>query len=298
MQPCRLKIYTIWLFTFSDLKTIVGPSSAFGLLHALAASVFDIHPSPTWLAIVSRAPSVVFWTWLNLLPFTINNQRQPEAIDEDSVNKPWRPMPAKKITPLEAEQVIFVFRSVSFIASIYLGGIPQFFVLVLLDYWYNSWKGADSNCVIRNFINACGFVCYSSGAMEVAVGPPLSFQPTLVVWFIIIAAVIFSTVQTQDMYDQAGDKLRRRRTLPLVIGDTWSRWSIALPMLFWSCFVPWFWQSRFAEYVGSVILGTSVVYRTLSKRRVEDDKVTFRIWNAWLVSLYLLPFLRHYGSLR
>ena len=205
-------------------------------------------------------------------------------------------MPSKKMTPGEAKRIMFAFRFLGFMASIFLGGRSQFLVLILLDYWYNTWKGADSSCVIRNFINACGFVCYTSGAMEVAVGSQIPPKATLVTWFAIIAAVVFSTVQTQDMYDQAGDRLRGRRTIPLVLGDSLGRWSIALPMVFWSWFVPRFWESTAAEYAAPVILGATVVFRTLNSRKVEDDKRTFRIWNIWLVSLYLLPLMRYYGG--
>jgi hypothetical protein len=42
----------------------------------------------------------------------------------------------------------------------------------------------------------------------------------------------FSTLHMQDMYDQAGDSLRDRRTLPLVVGDSSARWMTIVPMLF------------------------------------------------------------------
>ena len=292
-----LQAYTVWLFTFSDLKTIVGPSSAFGSLSALAAPVFGICLNPTWWEVAFRVPFVIFWTWINLLPFTINNQRQPEAIEEDGINKPWRPMPSKKIDSAEAVRIMFASRLLGLVASIYLGGLKHFFILIFLDCCYNAWNGADSSCIIRNLINACGFVCYTSGAMEVALGSQLSPKPTLVTWFAIIAAIIFSTVQTQDMYDQAGDSLRGRQTVPLVIGDNLSRWSIAIPMLSWSWFVPWFWSANYAGYTAPAALGAAVAYRTLTKRTINDDKSTFRLWNAWLVSLYILPLVSFSGNL-
>ncbi|KAL8651747.1 MAG: hypothetical protein Q9210_003078 [Variospora velana] len=161
---------TIWLFTFSDLKTIVGPKTVFGLVNSLAAPEFGVGSSPEAASLLRRTVIVAVWTWINLLPFAIDNQRQPAAIAEDSVNKPWRPMPSKRLTEQRARQIMFALYPVAGLTSCYFGGLRQCIALVALGYWYNDRGGADSSFVVRNFINACGFVCYSSGAMEVALG--------------------------------------------------------------------------------------------------------------------------------
>ena len=87
-------LYSIRLFTLSDLKTIVIPSTAFGLLHSLALSELGTLPVETGVSVddaptlLSRLPLVALWAWINLLPFAIDNQRQPAAIQEDASNKP------------------------------------------------------------------------------------------------------------------------------------------------------------------------------------------------------------------
>ena len=286
-------LYSIWLFTYSDLKTTVGPKSTFGIIGALCASSFNISPVKPPASIIQRAPLVVLWTWSNLLPFAIDNQRQPAAIDEDGINKPWRPIPSKRLSPRHAKQLMLACYTMVIGISLLVGGFKQCVALVALGHWYNDLKGADSNCIVRNFINACGFVCYSAGAMEVALGFPLPAQSGLVAWFVFIGLVVFTTVQTQDIYDQAGDAIRGRKTVPLVIGDGSSRWSVAAPMVIWCWLVPLFWDSSIQGYTAPVIIGLTVVYRTLTKRSVDDDKVTFRLWNLWLVTLYCLPLLKH-----
>ena len=293
LNSAAFHLYSIWLFTFSDLKTIVGPKTIFGTLSAIRASVFHIHGSPVPLHVVSRVPLVALWTWINLLPFTINNQRQPAAVQEDTLNKPWRPLPSGRLTPVQAKRLMLLLYPVALLTSSFLtGGARQSMALIALGYWYNDLKGGDSSPITRNFINACGFISYISGAMEVALGTHIKtpFTSTLLPqWFLIIGAIVFTTVHTQDMYDQAGDSLRSRRTVPLVIGDAASRWTIAVPMLVWSTLVPWYWRVSVYGYIVPVVMGLSVAYRTLMKRSVENDERTFRIWNAWLVTLYLLP---------
>jgi hypothetical protein len=104
-------LYSIWLFTYSDMKTIIFSKSTFGVLSAVASSVFSIHFGESTATTLLRAPVVFFWTWINLLPFTLNNQRQPAAVMEDTVNKPWRPMPTRMLRLTEARYNVDVLFS-------------------------------------------------------------------------------------------------------------------------------------------------------------------------------------------
>lgn len=287
-------VVSIWLFTSSDFKTIIAPSTAFSILHKLASPSFGVeHDSETTtLRLVTQAATVAGWAWINLLPFVIDNQRQVNGIEEDRHNKPWRPLPSARMTPKQATNLMLATYPVAILASICLGAPLQSVTLLGFGIWYNDLRGADANWLIRNFINACGFVCYTSGALQVALQIPVFFNETLSKWFIIIGAIVFSTIQIQDMSDQVGDKKRSRRTAPLVLGDHFARWTIALPMLFWCWFCPWFWSVPAGGYTLPVALGGTVATRTFLKRTVEDDKSTFRLWNLWMVSLYTLPLIQ------
>ena len=286
---------SIWLFTFSDLKTIVGPETAFGILSALSGPILTANRSSDIAVILGRIPIVAFWCWINLLPFAIDNQRQPEAIEEDGVNKPWRPMPSGRLSEKQAKWLMWSLYPAAILASMRLGGLKQCLTLIFLGWWYNDLGGADYSFITRNFINACGFLSYASGATEVAsrsglLGNP--FNPAAWPWFIIIGAVVFTSVHTQDMYDQAGDGARGRKTVPLVIGDAYARWSIAVAMAVWSVACPTFWQLGPCTHAMSMITAGIVAFRSLTKRSVSADQLTFRIWNLWMVMLYLMPLFR------
>jgi 4-hydroxybenzoate polyprenyltransferase len=287
---------SIWLFTYSDLKTIVIPKSIFGVLSAISSSVFSIHSTQTAATICQRAPVVLFWTWINLLPININNQRQPAAVMEDSINKPWRPMPSKMLTPTQARNIMLVFYPIAVISSHYLGGLRQCVSLIFLGYWYNNLGGADTSWITRNMVNAAAFISFSSGAMEVALGFPLQCTPKLLYWLCTIGGVVFSTVHMQDMFDQAGDSLRNRKTLPLVVGDSYARWMTVFPMIFWSVVCPWLWSSPLAIASGYFFLGSAIVWRTLMLKSVKEDKITYKVWNVWIVSLYMLPLINFFGG--
>ena len=295
IKAMRFHLYSVWLFTFSYLKTIVVPSTVFALLHTFALRGFgDFGPGrsePAW-TIVARAPMVLFWAWSNLLPFAIDNQRQPDAILEDSHNKSWRTMPSKRLTQDQARRLMLATYPFAVAISFLFGGLAQCLTLIVLGIWYNDLGGADKSCIIRNLINAGGFMCYNSGALEVMTGIPVTRSWTLTIWLVIIGAIVFTTVHTQDMYDQAGDSEKGRKSVPLVIGDSLARRSIAIPVAFWSFLCPAFWNVGVLAGALPCVLGLWIGMRSLLKRGVEQDKTTFRLWNLWLTVLYTLPLIK------
>ena len=307
VAKCNFHLYSMWLFTSTDLKTILGPSVLFAILNSTAIS---LNPEsfqstcnvPTPSQILSRAPLVIFWVWINLLPFAIDNQRQPDAIKEDTLNKSWRPLPSQRLAPEPAKRLMVLLYCIAIVTSHLLENLPQCLALIILGCWYNDFNGGDVSCMLRNFINACGYMCFSSGALEVAVGEfgTRSCQPVSMLqlwrwWYAVLACVIFSTVQMQDMYDQRGDGARNRKTVPLVVGDSLSRWMIAIPTIFWSWMTPFLWEISPLGYAFPVSLGTIVAVRALRVRTEAGDKRTFQAWNLWIGGLYSLPLIKALG---
>lgn len=288
-------LYTLWLFNFSDLKTMVFPSTIFAIsngLDAYQAGSDKSHTSGPILLLI-RMPIILLWAWINLLAFTVNNQSQASALEEDRLNKPWRPIPAGRLTEAQARRLALITYPFAFLTSIVLGGgAAQCVLLMIFGYLYNDLKGGDVNWLLRNMLNACGFTCFASGALEVALQSRI--KPPMISWLLIISAVVCTTVHTQDMYDQPGDSAAGRKTVPLVVGDGPARWSIAIVMAAWSWLCPMYLGSAAVGYLAPGILGLLVGIRSLVKRSVEGDKTTFRIYNIWLVSIYLLPLIKSY----
>lgn len=288
--------YNLWLFVFSDLKTIVIPSTVFGTCNAIAASNYGLAvPAHTGLSAPHTSQQILrtlFWVLMNLFPFSINNQRDPSAVAEDAINKPWRPIPSNRISDKQAKPLmLFLYIAAQVYSLVHSGGYRQSLGLVVLGTWYNNMGGADTNPLIRNLINALGYLCFITGAMEVALGfhTPLSPTKQLSQWLLVIAGIILSTVHAQDMYDQKGDAERGRKTVPIVIGDAAARWTIAVPMLGWGVLCPAFWHAHAVIYALSCVLAASVAVRTLLFRSVESDKATFRIWNCWVALVFVMP---------
>ncbi|KAL9595943.1 MAG: hypothetical protein Q9219_006134 [cf. Caloplaca sp. 3 TL-2023] len=291
------QIHTIYLFTHSDLKTILIPQTLAGSFSAFSASAFNV-PPPAPFETLTRIPLVALWCYLNLLPFAISNQLHPSSVAEDALNKPWRPLPSRRILPSQAKKLTLVLYPVAILASyLYLGGLLQSIALLGLGFWYNSMGGSDRSFVERNLINGAGFVAFMSGATEVAFGFPILRNTALAGWIGTIGAVVMTTVHVQDMYDRAGDRARGRRTVPLVAGEECARWSIAIAVWWWSmvCSGMWGWADMSGRrFWGSGVvvgIGGVVAWRIVQRRSVREDKVTFRWWNGWMVGLYALPLV-------
>ncbi|KAI0206837.1 UbiA prenyltransferase family-domain-containing protein [Astrocystis sublimbata] len=281
--------YSIWLFTRSDLKTIVFPQAIFGIITAVAMHTAQGDAVP-WARVLTRSPRVIFWVWMNLLPFTIDNQRRPASIMEDKHNKPWRPMPSGRMTEAQAKTVMLVFYPLAIGTSLRLGGLMQSLALIAMGYGYNDLNLADWHWTSRNAINALGFCSFASGALDVTLGSShLDLPLDVVGWLCIIAGVVFTTVQTQDMADQIGDRLRGRSSLPLVVGDAQARWLTALPMVAWSFICPRYWRINDGLEIFMGLFGVAISCGLLIYRSIEADKQTFRLWNVRMAGLYVLP---------
>lgn len=223
-----------------------------------------------------------------MLLFDIANQRLPDSILEDRVNKAWRPIPAGRLSPEEARRLLLIVIPLVFVGSLCLGGVVETVAMMVLTWMYNDLGGADELYVFRNTINALGFMCYSSGSTDVAAGVH-SLTPQAYKWIAIVGAIVFSTLSMQDLPDVEGDAARGRMTSPLVMGDAWSRWEIAIPIFCWSIFCPMFWNVTWLGYTIPAGVGLWLVVRVLRYRTVMADKVTWQMWCFWTGVIYALP---------
>lgn len=280
---------TLWLFTRSDLKSMIYPNIVFGLASAMAGPALVQHQCPDILGILTNLPAVALWLWLNLLLFNVANQRLPSSILEDTVNKPWRPLPSERLQSDQARMLLMMVIPLVFLSSFYLGATPQVLLLIASTWMYNDLGGADHNFLVRNILNALGMSCYSSGATIIACGHGSVLTPLGYQWIALLGFVILTTLQVQDMSDQEGDAMRGRRTLPLVMGDGFARWATGGSVMAWSIGIPTYWRTCIEGYAAPVLIGVTLTFRILAWRSVESDKGTWKMWCFWIISFYFLP---------
>ena len=286
-------MYSLWLLTFSDLKTIIIPKTTFGIFTLLSGENLTSDVKPPLATILWSVPFTVAWIWLNLLPLDMSNQCDVESILEDKENKPWRPIPAGRLTIEETRWLTVSAYIAALLASSYLGGFTECLLLMLEGWIYNRLDGANKSFLARNVLNAAGYATFACGAARVACissGRHLSGKSSM--WFVLLSAVVLTTIHLQDLYDQEGDARRKRRTIPLLFGDGVARLSIAIPMMVWSWICPAFWGLQSQGFVLPIALGSFIISRLYRYRSVTEDKRSFLVWNLWIVTLYLLPLIK------
>jgi 4-hydroxybenzoate polyprenyltransferase len=290
MKTIWSHIVTLFLFTKSDFKTVVLPQTICALSIALSSRgpSQECRLEPQDVAI--RMPCVIAWIWIHLLVENLANQRLPESIDEDKVNKPWRPIPAGRLTPADAQTWLQVAVPVALIISILFNSLPSSTALMTMIWLYNDLDGSSRGPGQRNCLNAAGLACFSWGAVTVLLGSCVE-RDLVAKWIMLLSLVVATTVHVQDLPDMAGDYARDRKTFPLVYGELVARWSAAIlaPCLSLAC--TFFWST--SVFLGLIPLGISVSMSTVIVLRKSQplDEIGWKLWCLWAVSLYSLPLL-------
>ncbi|KAK0120342.1 hypothetical protein ONS95_011747 [Cadophora gregata] len=293
---------TAFLITKSDVKTTILPATTFALTASLSGVLTSSSPtaststsssSPTLTTLLLSLLKSIIWTWLNLWIFNLSNQRLPNSILEDSINKPWRAIPSGRLSASQARLLLLLSIPLVLLSTLYLGGTKESLFLMVLTWIYNDLGAAEECFLIRHINNALGFTTFGAGAAQVACyGSGSALNTTTYCWLAVIAVAITCTIQFQDMEDQEGDRMRSRRTLPIVLGDSQTRRINALTIIVFSFVAPAFWRLSLAGYTVPVGLGLVIAVRTLVRRELKADRQTFKLWCLWLMVVYVLPFAK------
>ncbi|KAL0574512.1 hypothetical protein V5O48_007445 [Marasmius crinis-equi] len=284
-------LHTLFLFTRSDWKTMMFPVSTFALVAGPIASIY-------------RYPIVLFWIWTTLLQFNCANQAY--SGDEDSVNKPWRPVPARRITPESTARLRWIMFCFNVCFSSYLGRSLLYTTIFLTcaEYLYNEMKFSE-NPLLKNMCNVLGYGGFETGATLIAceynrgpiyeldtdilsLAPHLSLDEVAIRALTLSCALIFTTIHAQDFPDREGDKLAGRKTLPIVWPEA-SRVYIAAVLVAWSIALSLLWGLGLICCTVFIAAGSFIAWRFYTKREVESDEKTYLIYNIWLLCAVVLP---------
>ncbi|CAG8952804.1 hypothetical protein HYFRA_00009049 [Hymenoscyphus fraxineus] len=281
-------LYTLFLFTKSDFKTVIFPQSVFALSFAYSHT-----QSGTSLAFGEifkwRFPCMLVWIWVHLLVENVANQRLPGSVLEDTENKPWRPLPSGRITPDEAQSVLRILVCVAVAMSVLLGSFEASVTLMTCIWLYNDLDGSGAGPWQRNLLNAAGLSCFGWGAVAVLFSGDGFPKDLLWKWLSLLAAVITTTVHAQDFPDVEGDTKSGRKTMPLYYGQRPSRYGLAILLLLWSVACPAFWHVNLLVGAAPLFIGIGMAGMTAFRCDIFYDAIVWRCWCLWTGVLYLLP---------
>ncbi|OAL46524.1 hypothetical protein IQ07DRAFT_658725 [Pyrenochaeta sp. DS3sAY3a] len=289
--------YTLLLFTYDQLFDTVMPGTCFGILSALSGPVLEVQVQDPFV-VLRRTPCVAIWLWLLILQFCVRNQTTAGSNEEDSINKPWRPIPSQRITQTQARHLLTAAFIMSGTVSAYFGVFHIFAAYTVLDILSNKYcGGGDRSGVARNLFCAAGFSCYFSGALSIAMGRGQYISTRAYHWtFLLTVGILATTIQTQEFRDEEGDRARGRSTLVTVWGRKFALWTVIVTVPFWSLFAPLvFFSGNWTFAALPVILGGNLVITTLRALSVASwvgDRRMYIFWSLWMCSFCPLPMLK------
>ena len=281
----------LWFLTQSDILTFVVPNTAFGMLGALSGARLTTNQAPQVLVILARLPIVFAWNFSNTAVFDLANQRLPESTVEEALNKPWRPIPRGCITPVQMRRLLLGTLPVVLLSGYFWKVFLETTLLFVLTWMYNDLQGSDEDFVLRNLLIALAALLYNGGSLRIACGSDYGLSTAGYYWTAMVAGIIFSTIQIQDLKDVAGDRARKRRSAPIVLGENPTRVTISLLVITWSILCPLYLDSGLMGYVLPLALGFVVAARTTWMSGLQTDRRSWQLWTGWLMILYLLPLM-------
>ena len=233
--------------------------------------------------------------YLLLLQFSLHNQRHPLSITEDSINKPWRPLPSRRITVHQTNKLLLVLYIVLVLVNIYLRIMPLFVIYTAIVFVYNDFGGGGT--ALRNIYNAAGFACFLSGGLHIALGRgfgnPIPHDAYR--WVALMTGILVTTFHAQEFRDARGDNAIGRRTLLTLVGATPARVLLVMAIAFWSFFVPRWLHTAWLVTAGPYLLGAAVSALAMlgaGKMDTRLDRRMYKSWTLWVISLSVLPWLK------
>ncbi|PHH61030.1 hypothetical protein CDD81_852 [Ophiocordyceps australis] len=200
-------------FTWRDLSATVIPSSLFAL------GTFKNLDYTTMARNYAMA-----LVWVTLYLYTFNLFTQGMSQDEDSINKPDRPLPCGKVDFYGCMKRYLVALA-AFVATslLYRPIMPETLTWAFITLLHGATQ-LGGNWFGKNVL------AISIGSWTL-LSPPRKIMAADMpeTWPQIVAASIWAGIvfNIQDFRDQKGDRLVARSTLPLVMGDVAARYAVA-----------------------------------------------------------------------
>lgn len=290
VENVKYHAYTLWLFNASDIPTQMIQTILFGVAGASSGRLTTPpHSTITPPSMAVKLPVVILFIWLLHSLVQFGNQSSPGAPEEDRLNKPWRPIPAGRISREQAHGLVAPFMLLTMAVGFGLDVFPEAALFCAANLVYTQFGGSEA-LGPRHASNGVFISMGGQASLKIAAWSG-TLNATGYAWSVAHFCLVVTTIQAMDFRDQVGDAAIGRQTLPLVMGDAAARWVTLVPMFFWTILCPWLCDSGFLGYTLSAVIASIVVFRLVVHRTADADGRSYKIWGVWLAVIYSLPWL-------
>lgn len=263
-----------WRFIAGDLSSTIVPALLF------LGAAWNRQTVSNGELVRAVAYGLVYF-WLYVYVFCLSNQLA--GIEEDRVNKPYRPLVTGAVSYRGVQErwllMMVFFAILGWLLDVLHWTLLWQIVVVLHNFggWAKRWYG-------KNVLMSFGLIAQLGAAWELV-------QPMTGVawqWVLVIAGVVFLLVPVQDLRDMDGDRRVDRRTFPLVFGEKLTRIFLAtcfgvLPLiLHYGLMQPagasW---TIFACDISLAALSLALSARVLLCRTTRADHWTYLLFTYW-----------------
>jgi len=275
IQSLLYELKLSYQFMRYDLTATIFPAT----LLLLAVCFAYVEPRMWLLHIMS---SIVYF-WLYIYTFNLSNQHV--GYEEDCLNKPTRPLPTGMVT-LEGTRIRWYIFTLAFLILGLVLGVAEWAVLWTVVVVLHNWMRWSWHWLGKNFLMGVGTFAQLAAAWQIA--HPLDAIGWT--WVTMMSILIFMVVAVQDLRDLEGDRQVNRRTMPMVFGETVSRWYfsiilLAIPPVILLTVVP-ATPGIFGltHFVIMSIMCFVMAIRVVLQRDTHADRVTY----DWLTTWYMV----------
>ncbi|RIB09077.1 UbiA prenyltransferase family [Gigaspora rosea] len=231
---------------------------------------------------------------------------QITSVEEDRINKPFRPIPSGLITVKGARYRLVAISIIFPIIAYIFGGLSLVSLCFLYQAWviFNEVLKLSKNAICKNLFSAFSACIQLVSCHYIIIGTKLSIFELLnsELGMLMLAIFFFAmtTAHVQDFRDQKGDRFVGRKTFPLLIGDNICRWFTIL-MLIISLLVICYISNNFLRVIIEknfeggdnngfaphefsiiefilIVLNASSCIRLFIYRQPKQDNITYQKW--------------------
>lgn len=203
-----------WHFNKYDISTTIMP----GLQFTLAAWHLS---SPEWPALPGVILKSALYFWLYACVFCYSNQIA--GIQEDRLNKPNRPLVTGMVS-LQGAWVRWLVIMVLYDLVSWWLGVLEWAILWQIILVLHNFGGWARHWFSKNLAMSLALIAELAAGWQL-VGP---ITPDAWRWILFLAVILFPCVILQDLRDMKGDQANRRKTFPLVFGENFTCYFVAL----------------------------------------------------------------------